>query len=194
MNIFRDLPQALRGDILDKLDASLLSGRIARRHFLQWSAALGVSFAAARAAADELDTARANQDARAKALTDEYDYIICGGGTCGCNARGAARRGRSQSAANRGGRLGHRTLGARPPKQWFMNLGTERDWNDVAVPSPSVNGRAIPSHMGHVLGGGQLDSTPLSGCAATATTTTVGRRPLVIRPGATITPSPFSSA
>jgi choline dehydrogenase len=40
------------------------------------------------------------------------------------------------------------------PRVWFTNLGTERDWADVAVPSAGVNNRAIPEHMGKVVGGG----------------------------------------
>lgn len=153
MSKLRDLPHALRGDMLDKLDASLLSGRIGRRTFLQWSAALGISLAAARAAADELDTARANQDARAKDLASEYDYIVCGGGTCGCTLAGQLAEAGLKTLLIEAGDW-DTSPAVLDPKQWFMNLGTERDWNDIAVPSPSVNGRAIPSHMGHVLGGG----------------------------------------
>jgi choline dehydrogenase len=40
------------------------------------------------------------------------------------------------------------------PGVWFTNLGTERDWNDVALAAPSTNNRAIPEHMGRVVGGG----------------------------------------
>jgi len=38
--------------------------------------------------------------------------------------------------------------------QWFLNLGSERDWAFSAEPSPHLNGRAIPLPMGKVLGGG----------------------------------------
>jgi choline dehydrogenase len=37
---------------------------------------------------------------------------------------------------------------------WYLNIGSERDWNFVAQPNPSLNGRAIPLDMGKVLGGG----------------------------------------
>jgi choline dehydrogenase len=40
------------------------------------------------------------------------------------------------------------------PGIWFTNLGTERDWKDVSLPSVSTNNRAIPEHMGKVVGGG----------------------------------------
>ena len=38
--------------------------------------------------------------------------------------------------------------------QWPRNFGTERDWSFQAQPSPHVNGRSVPLHMGKVLGGG----------------------------------------
>jgi choline dehydrogenase len=40
------------------------------------------------------------------------------------------------------------------PNVWFTNLGSERDWGDVSIPSASTNNRAIPEHMGKVVGGG----------------------------------------
>jgi choline dehydrogenase len=40
------------------------------------------------------------------------------------------------------------------PGQWFLNLGSERDWNFRAEPSSHLNGRSIPMNMGKVLGGG----------------------------------------
>ena len=40
------------------------------------------------------------------------------------------------------------------PRLWFTNLGTEREWGDVSLPSHGVNGRAIAEHTGRVLGGG----------------------------------------
>jgi hypothetical protein len=36
----------------------------------------------------------------------------------------------------------------------FTNLGSERDWQDVSIPSAGTNQRAIPEHMGKVVGGG----------------------------------------
>jgi choline dehydrogenase len=40
------------------------------------------------------------------------------------------------------------------PGQWFLNLGSERDWNFRVEPSSYLNGRAIAMNMGRVLGGG----------------------------------------
>jgi len=149
----KDISEGFRSVMLDKLDTALLRGSIGRRQFLQWSLALGVSLKAATALADTLDDARANQDARAANLPTEFDIIICGGGTCGCTLAGRlAEAGVNVLLLEAGDWDTAPTI--LDPGQWFMNLGTERDWGDIAVPSDSVNGRAIASHMGRVLGGG----------------------------------------
>ncbi|MDH6230772.1 choline dehydrogenase [Mesorhizobium soli] len=142
-----------RDDMLDTLDRALLTGRIGRRQFMQWSVALGVSLAAVRASADELDDARSNQDARAANLATEYEVIVCGGGTAGCSLAGRlAEAGVSTLLIEAGD--WDTAPSVLDPRQWFMNLGTKLDWGDIAAPSESVNGRAIPSHMAKVLGGG----------------------------------------
>ncbi len=147
------LPEGFRSVLLDKLDAALLRGTIGRRQFLMWSAALGVSLQAAGALADTLEAARANQDARAASLPDMFDVIVCGGGTSGCTLAGRlAEAGLAVALLEAGDWDTAPTV--LDPGQWFMNLGTERDWGDVALPTEGVNGRAIASHMGRVLGGG----------------------------------------
>jgi choline dehydrogenase len=42
----------------------------------------------------------------------------------------------------------------REASQWFLNLGSERDWGFKAQPNPHLNGRTIPLPMGKVPGGG----------------------------------------
>lgn len=149
----KHLPEGFRSVLLDKLDAALIRGTLKRRQFLQWSLALGVSLKAATALADTLEAARANQDARAANLPTEFDIIICGGGTSGCTLAGRlAEAGVNVLLLEAGDWDTAPTV--LDPGQWFMNLGSERDWGDVAVPTDSVNGRAIASHMGRVLGGG----------------------------------------
>lgn len=149
----KQLSEGFRSVMLDKLDAGLLRGTLSRRKFIQWSVALGVSMHAAAALADTLDAARANQDARAKGLPDEFDVVICGAGTSGCTLAGRlAEAGLSVALIEAGD--WDTAPSILDPGQWFMNLGTERDWGDIAVPTDSVNGRAIASHMGHAVGGG----------------------------------------
>lgn len=106
------------------------------------------------ATADELGAIRAGQDRRAADLQPAYDYVVCGSGSAGCviASRLAANRSVSVLLIEAGGwDTAEQVL---DPGQWFMNLGTERDWGDVAIPGPGVNGRAIPEHMGRVVGGG----------------------------------------
>ncbi len=149
----KHLPEGFRSVMLDKLDAALLRGTINRRRFIQWSLALGVSLKAATALADTLDAARANQDERAANLPDEFDVVICGAGTSGCTLAGRlAEAGLSVALIEAGDWDNAPSI--LDPGQWFMNLGTERDWGDIAVPTDSVNGRAIASHMGLAVGGG----------------------------------------
>ena len=105
------------------------------------------------ALADTLEAARANQDARAANLPTEFDIIICGGGTSGCTLAGRLAEAGVNVLLLEAGDW-DTAPSVLDPGQWFMNLGTERDWGDVAVPTDSVNGRAIASHMGRVLGGG----------------------------------------
>jgi choline dehydrogenase-like flavoprotein len=38
--------------------------------------------------------------------------------------------------------------------QWYLNLGSERDWGFVGQPNRHLNGRSIPLNMSKVLGGG----------------------------------------
>ena len=147
------LPEGFRSVMLEKLDGALLKGSISRRRFFAWSLALGISLRAASALADTLEAARANQDARAAALPKEFDVIICGAGTAGCTLAGRlAEAGVNVALLEAGDWDTAPTV--LDPGQWFMNLGTERDWGDIAVPTESVNGRTIPSHMGRVIGGG----------------------------------------
>jgi choline dehydrogenase len=144
----------LKERLLAALEASLMQGRIDRRDFLRCMAAAGMMGAGVTALADTLDGIRANQDQRAKRLLDAYDYIVCGTGSAGCALvhRLAADPDAKILVIEAGG--WDTAPAVADPSVWFTNLGTERDWGDVAVPSAHVNGRAIPEHMGRVVGGG----------------------------------------
>ncbi|MDB5966940.1 MAG: glucose-methanol-choline oxidoreductase [Polaromonas sp.] len=136
------------------LEASFIKGRIDRRMFLQLMGAAGLFGAGIPALADELDAIRANQAERAKAPLDAYDYIVCGSGSAGCALvhRLAADPTVSILLIEAGD--WDNVPSVADPRQWFTNLGTTRDWGDIAEPSVHVNNRAIPEHMGRLVGGG----------------------------------------
>lgn len=141
---------------LDRLERSLIAGRITRRVFLAGALATGLlSVGSAQALAGELDAIRRAQARNVASLQKSYDYVVVGAGSAGCALVGT---------------LAGREPGARillieagdwdtaeavlDPRLWFTNLGTERDWNDVSIPSAGVNNRPIPEHTGRVVGGG----------------------------------------
>jgi choline dehydrogenase len=103
---------------------------------------------------DGFGAVRADQDRRAANLQPSYDYVVCGSGAAGCvvASRLASNPSASVLVIEAGGwDAAEQVL---DPGLWFTNLGTDRDWGDVAIPGPGVNGRAIPEHMGRVVGGG----------------------------------------
>ncbi|WP_137174148.1 GMC family oxidoreductase [Massilia sp. HP4] len=144
----------LKNQLLASLEASLITGRIDRRSFIRFMGAAGLFGTGVTALADSLDAIRSNQEARGKNLLDAYDYIVCGTGSAGCALvhRLAADPDAKILVVEAGG--WDTAPAVADPRVWFTNLGTERDWGDVAVRSPHVNNRAIPEHMGRVVGGG----------------------------------------
>lgn len=147
-------PSAQADQWLDRLEQSLMSGRLSRRGFVQAVTAAGLAGAGLSAWADELEAVRANQDARAASLRSVYDYIVIGTGSAGSALVGrlATRTDASILVIEAGD--WDTAPSVLDPTVWFTNLGTERDWKDVAIASPTTNGRAIPEHMGKVVGGG----------------------------------------
>jgi choline dehydrogenase len=145
-----------KNKLLDNLEYGLLTGRLSRRSFLKTAMAAGLlSATGLKALADELDAIRENQNKRAAALQGEYDYIVVGSGSAGCALVGSL----AKSMANAKILLieagdWDTAPSTQDPKVWFTNLGTERDWGDVSIPSASTNNRGIPEHTGRVLGGG----------------------------------------
>jgi choline dehydrogenase len=136
------------------LEAAFIKGRIGRRDFMRFMGAAGLLGAGVDALADNLDAIRANQVERGKTLLAAYDYIVCGSGSAGCAIV-------NRLAADPDVKILLIEAGdwdtapsVADPRQWFTNLGTPRDWGFVAEPSGHVNNRAIPEHMGRVVGGG----------------------------------------
>jgi choline dehydrogenase len=95
-----------------------------------------------------------NQSRLLSEMKSQYDFIICGSGSSGSVvARRLAENPQvSVLLVEAGGE--DNVPSVTEPGKWFQNLGSERDWNFRAEPSPYLNGRAIPMNMGKVLGGG----------------------------------------
>ena len=142
-------------NLLDRLEHAMLAGRMSRRRFISAAAAAGLASSSLHVLADELDAIRANQAERTKQLASAYDYIVVGTGSAGSALVGrlaAARPDASILVVEAGD--WDTAPSVLDPSVWFTNLGTERDWKDVAIPSSGTNNRAIPEHMGKVVGGG----------------------------------------
>lgn len=140
---------------LEPLERALISGRLSRRSFMQAVAAAGLMSHGLSAWADELEAIRANQSQRAAKLHGAYDYIIIGTGSSGAALIGRLAQARPDASIlviEAGG--WDSAAAVMNPGVWFTNLGSERDWKDVALPGPGTNQRAIPEHMGKVVGGG----------------------------------------
>jgi choline dehydrogenase len=145
-----------KNQMLDGLEYGLLTGRLSRRSFLTAALAAGLlSTTSLNAMAHELDAIRENQTKRSAALQGAYDYIVVGAGSAGCALVGtlAKTMATAKILLIEAGDW-DTAPSTQDPKVWFTNLGTERDWGDVSIPSASTNNRGIPEHTGRVLGGG----------------------------------------
>ncbi len=107
-----------------------------------------------RGAAAFFERVRANQQELRSALRSHYDFIVCGSGSSGSVVARRLAENPSVSVLllEAGGTDGVPEV--MMANQWPLNLGSERDWNFHAEPSPHVNGRSLPLAMGRVLGGG----------------------------------------
>jgi choline dehydrogenase len=154
MNQLLDTHSNPNDGLLERLERALIAGRLDRRGFMRAAAATGFGLTGLSVLADELDAVRANQKERGANLKASYDYVVVGTGTAACALVGrlATRKDASILMIEAGD--WDTAPSVLDPSVWFTNLGTERDWGDVALASPSTNNRAIPEHMGRVVGGG----------------------------------------
>lgn len=144
----------VQDQVLENLERRFIAGRLDRRNFIRAAAAAGVALVGLPALADELDAIRANQNQRTANLKASYDYVVVGTGSAACAMVGrlALRKDASILMIEAGD--WDTAASVMNPNVWFTNLGSERDWGDVSIPSASTNNRAIPEHMGKVVGGG----------------------------------------
>ncbi|MEH2088150.1 GMC family oxidoreductase [Nostoc sp.] len=100
------------------------------------------------------DRVRSNQHKLTSELRHQYDFIVCGSGSSGSVVarRLAENPDVSILLLEAGGTDDVPSVVA--ANQWFMNLGSDRDWSFQGQPNPHVNDRSIPFSMGKVLGGG----------------------------------------
>jgi choline dehydrogenase len=138
----------------ERLERAFITGKLSRRGFVQAIAAAGLSTAGLPALADELQAIRDNQTQRASQLQNSYDYIVIGTGSAGCALAGRlAERTDANILLIEAGDW-DTAPAVMNPGVWFTNLGSERDWKHVALPTSFTNNRPIPEHMGRVVGGG----------------------------------------
>lgn len=143
-----------RGDLINALELDMMHGRLERRSFLRFAAALGLSSTAANAMAKKASAVHTNQSALTRKLQAKYDYIICGAGSSGCVV--ASRLTENPEVRvlliEAGGT--DQLEAVRKPGLWPTNLGTERDWGHKSLPQAALNNRVIGLSMGKVFGGG----------------------------------------
>jgi choline dehydrogenase len=141
------------GEIAERLLDQAASGRLRRRGLLASAGRLGVAGLLAKSAMEEALAAGDNQRANGTSWKKSYDYIVVGAGAAGCIiASRLARAGASVLVVEAGGT--DQVPQVNEPRIWVTNLGSTRDWNFTAAPSPYVDGRRVPVATGHVLGGG----------------------------------------
>jgi choline dehydrogenase len=103
---------------------------------------------------DFIERVRVNQQTLTTQLKPHYDFIVCGSGSTGSVVarRLAENPDVSVLLLEAGG--SDDVPSVMEANQWPFNFESERDWSFAGHPSPHLNGRSIPLHMGNVLGGG----------------------------------------
>jgi choline dehydrogenase len=97
---------------------------------------------------------RMNQAKLRSDLKAQYDVIVCGSGSSGSVVAGRLAENPDVSVLLLEAGGDDDVPSVMEASQWFVNVGSERDWNFTARPNPRLKGRAIPLDMGKVLGGG----------------------------------------
>ena len=145
-----------KNQVLDRLERALIAGRINRRAFIAGAMATGLLLSTeVPALADDLDAMREVQARNVRSLKKAYDYIVVGAGSAGCALVGtlAKREPSAQILLIEAGAW-DTAPSVLDPRLWFTNLGTVRAWNDVSIPTSSINNHPVPEYTGRVVGGG----------------------------------------
>src|SRR5260221_7494664 len=106
---------------------------------------------------DFAERVRINQSRLSSEMKSQYDVIICGSGSSGSVVARRLSENPEVSVLLIEAGGDDNLPSVNEPGQWFLNLGSERDWNFRAEPSSHLNGRAIPMNMGKVLGGSSIN-------------------------------------
>src|SRR5262249_12048736 len=101
-----------------------------------------------------VERVRTNQHRLRSELKPHYDFIVCGSGSSGSVVAGRLAANSDVSVLLIQAGRSDDAPAVMEANQWFLNLGSERDWGFRAQPNPHLNGRSIPLPMGKVLGGG----------------------------------------
>ena len=111
-------------------------------------------FTSGNGAAEFADRVRINQADLSSNLKQQYDFIVCGSGSSGSVVAGRLAENSDVSVLVIEAGGGDDVPAVKEANQWFLNLGSERDWGFKGQPNPHLNGRSMPLPMGKVLGGG----------------------------------------
>lgn len=147
-------PELARGELVNAVERALYRGNLSRRDFMKMALAAGVALPQVHAMADDGEAAAINQLYNSKEIKKSYDYIVVGSGTGGSVVAGrlAAETNAQVLLLEAGGT--DQVDAVQVPGLWPTNLRSERDWGHTADASEAVNGRAVISPMGKVVGGG----------------------------------------